>query len=255
ASKQFRLAGNIEGLEKVTVRMLLNHTSGINDPKNDQEVYYNDVKNKPVDMDALSPQRRLEKYVYGKPLWFTPGTDTRYSNSGYWLLGMIIEKVTGKEVQEAMAERIFRKLGLTNTYLEERENPELSAGYYKVSDGLMNVGIYDKADGDGDPGSGVVSTASDLIAFSEALFSGQLLSARSLQQMLRPGKLKDGKDSEYALGIELWDVDGVKGFGKNGSSIGVDANLIYFPAKKVTIVSFANRGGGTKKEFLGKILK
>jgi D-alanyl-D-alanine carboxypeptidase len=114
-----------------------------------------------------------------------------------------------------------------------------------------------KADGDGDPSSGIISTAADLFKFSERLFSGKLITKKSLQEMLQNTKLSNCQDGEceYRLDIETWNQGRVKGYGKNGSSIGYEANWIYFPEKKITVITFANKGGGTNKGFIARLLK
>ena len=64
-----------------------------------------------------------------------------------------------------------------------------------------------------------------------------------------------GGQCEYGLGIETWNQGGVKGYGKNGTSIGYEANWIYFPGKNTTVITFANKGGGTHKDFMDRVLK
>lgn len=239
---------SIPQAELITLRMLLNHTSGLVDPKNDDPAYLAFITNYPNSMDSLSVADRLYKYVYDKPLMFTPGTQTHYSNTGYWLLGLVIERTTRKPVSQVMNEMIFRPQKMNKSYYDERLNPQVSQGYHFMDSNRINVTKWDKADGDGDPSSGIISTAEDLFKFSEALFSGKLLKKQSLAEMLVTVK-------EYGLGIEDWPVGDIKGYGKNGSSIGYEANWIYLPEKKMTMILFANRGGGTKKDFVGRMVK
>jgi D-alanyl-D-alanine carboxypeptidase len=75
--------------------------------------------------------------------------------------------------------------------------------------------------------------------------------------MLQNTKFSNCQDGqcEYGLGIETWKQGGVKGYGKNGSSIGYEANWIYFPEQKTTVITFANKGGGTNKGFIARLLK
>jgi D-alanyl-D-alanine carboxypeptidase len=126
-----------------------------------------------------------------------------------------------------------------------------------VEGNLTDVTQWDKADGDGDPSSGIISTAADLYKFSESLFLGRLILKKSLREMLQPTKFPNCPNSicEYGLGIETWNQEGVVGYGKNGSSIGYEANWIYFPGKGTTVITFANKGGGTDKGFIGRVLE
>jgi D-alanyl-D-alanine carboxypeptidase len=251
------LKGLLPQAESITTRLLLNHSNGIIDPKNDDPVYVQHITNDPAKMDSLSVAQRLQQYVYSKPLLFTPGTKSHYSNSGYWLVGAIIERVTGQTMQQALQELLFTPLGLKHTYYEERENKQLAHGYFMKDGSLVDVTKWDKADGDGDPSSGIISTAADLVTFGEALFTGKLFTAASLKEMLRTTSLKGcpKRQCEYALGLETWDIGKEKGFGKNGSSIGYEANWIYLPEKQTTIVLFANKGGGSDKRFFKKLLE
>lgn len=251
------LKDKIPHSSQITIRMLLNHSSGIWDPKNDDSSYLQYITNFPEQMDSMNVDARLQKYVYGKSLFFTPGTQSRYSNTGYWLVGKIIEKVTGKSIQQVLHAIIFQPLQMKSSYYEEKPNEKLAHGYFVVEGNLTDVTQWDKADGDGDPSSGIISTASDLFKFGEALFSGNLITKKSLQEMLQNTKFSNcpGGQCEYGLGIETWNQGGVKGYGKNGTSIGYEANWIYFPGKNTTVITFANKCGGTHKEFMDRVLK
>jgi len=118
------------------------------------------------------------------------------------------------------------------------------------------VTIWDRADSDGDPSAGVISDARDLLLFGEALFTGHLVSDTSLALMKTTTSFPScGGDCGYGLGIESWHTGQNSGFGKNGSSIGVDANLIYFPEQQKTIVIFSNFGGGNDKSIIDTLLE
>jgi D-alanyl-D-alanine carboxypeptidase len=251
------LKNSIPHASQITIRMLLNHSSGIRDPKNDDSTYLLYITNFPGQVDSMTIDARLQTYVYGKPLFFIPGTQSRYSNTGYWLVGNIIEQITGRSMQEVLQAMIFQPLQMTNSYYEEKPNENVNHGYFVVGGNLTDVTPWDKADGDGDPSSGIISTAADLFKFSERLFSGKLITKKSLQEMLQNTKLSNCQDGEceYRLDIETWNQGRVKGYGKNGSSIGYEANWIYFPEKKTTVITFANKGGGTNKGFIARLLK
>lgn len=241
----------------ITLRMLLNHSSGIIDPKNDDSEYLDFITNFPDKVDSMTVDDRLKKYVYGKSLQFSPGTASHYSNSGYWLIGKIIERVSKKSMQALLVEKIFGPLKMNDSYYDERLNPKVSQGYHLMEGNLINVTKWDKADGDGDPSSGIVSTAENLFKFGESLFSGKIINKKSVQEMLQTLKLSNclDKECDYGLGTENWNIGNLKGYGKNGSSVGYEANWIYLPSEKTSIITFTNKGGGTDKNFIERIIK
>lgn len=248
--------GQIPAAEQITVRMLLNHSSGIIDPKNDDPQYLAHIQADPAAISQLSIDQKLARYVFGKPLHFAPGTAVRYSNTGYWLLGKIAELLSGQSMQQLLQQKIFTPLGMRHSYYEKRENPSVAQGYYEMGGQLLNVTVYDQADGDADPSSGIISTAMDLARFAKGFFGARLFSATTLAQMkeiLHLPSCADG-NCDYVLGFESWQLGTDSGWGMNGSSIGYEANLVYFPGKEITFIAFGNKGGGSHKVFMETIL-
>jgi D-alanyl-D-alanine carboxypeptidase len=200
--------------------------------------------------------KRLETFIYGKALKHSPGSESYYSNPGYWLLGQIIEKITGASIQENIEKRITKPLHLTSTYLIKRNNVAVARGYNFSGNRLKDVTLWDSADSDGDPSAGLISNAKDLLLFGEALFKGQLVSDSSLELMKTTTSFPSCHgDCGYGLGIETWITKEYSGYGKNGTSLGFDANLIFFPEKNITILIFSNYGGGNKKDVVDVLLK
>lgn len=249
------IAGEIPESATMTVRQLLNHSSGLKHPTEDDLQYQLTLINNPEHIASMDYKQRLRNYVFGKALVHSPGTESYYSNSGYWILGMMIEKITGKSMQQNMHEMIFLPLGLNDTYLEKRDDQNVSRGYNFSGNQLKDVTIWDRSDSDGDPAAGLVSTAHDLLVFGDALFHENLVNRSSLSEMKITTSFPScGGDCGYGLGIESWYATNYSGFGKNGSSMGVDANLIYFPDKDMTIVIFSNYGGGNRKDVIDQLL-
>lgn len=249
------LNGKIPRIEDITIRQLLNHTSGLSHPTDDNLNYRLTLLNSPDYIAGLSTRQRLEKYIYDQPLIFDPGTESYYSNPGYWILELIVERITSASLQQNLQTRIFAPLGMTNTYFEKREDSNVSRGYSYSGDKVMDVTLWDRSESDGDPSAGIISTAEDLLVFGEALFNGQLVSQSLLDQMkITTSYPSCNGDCGYGLGIESWITPQNNGFGKNGTSIGVDANLIYFPQKQVTVVIFSNYGGGNVKDIIDKLI-
>lgn len=241
--------GNIPQAGSITVRQLLNHTSGLKQPTDDDVRYQTSLINNPDDIGNMDAAERLENYIYDSELKNQPGAGCYYSNAGYWMLQLIIEKITGRSLQQNMEEIIFQPLLMHDTYLEKRDDTNVSRGYNFSGNKMMDVSQWDRADSDGDPAAGIISTAPDLLKFGEALFTNQILSEESLAEM----KITT---CDFGLGMESWVTEeGNSGYGKNGSSLGVDANLIYFPENEMAIVIFSNFGGGNYKQVIDEILE
>jgi D-alanyl-D-alanine carboxypeptidase len=250
--------GKIPETEKITVRHLLAHLSGITDPPNESMRYQTEIINNPTSMYAMSLSETLETYVYGKKLNFTPGTSYSYSNTNYWLLGIIAEEISGKSLQLLMDEMIFTPLHLNNTYLEKRDDHNVTRGYADLySNGiLMDVTLWDKAEGDGEADGGLISTAEDLYKFMEGLFGGELVSASTLEEMKKIQlPTCTSPDCEYGLGLEIWRTNAGIAYGHNGSLAGIESNVLYYENNKGIVVLYKNNGNGSDKSWLDQIMK
>lgn len=250
--------GKIPMTEQITVRHLLAHLSGIIDPPNESLRYQADIINNPTGMYTASLSEILETYVYGKKLNFTPGTNYAYSNTNYWLLGIIAEKISGKSLQALMDELIFTPLQLNHTYLEKRDDHNVTRGYADLySNGiLMDVTLWDKAEGDGEADGGLISTAEDLYTFMNGLFSGKLISESALEEMKRI-QLPTCNTSycEYGLGLEIWRTGAGIAYGHNGALVGIEANVLYYENNGAISVLYKNNGNGSDKSWLDQIIK
>lgn len=256
------IAADIPQSDRITVRQLLAHTSGIVDPPNQSLQYQTDIVNNPVRMQQASGRERLKQYVVGKALLFEPGSNYSYSNPGYWLLELIAEKVTGQKLPQLLAAKLLNPLKLTQTYLAEEAYSEIveerpARGYTITTTGkVRDVTAWDKAEGTGNAAGGMVSTAGDLHRFYTALFGGQIIVPTLLAEMQKQQLANcNGFDCEYGLGLEIWHIAGKTGYGHNGALIGIEANALYFPETKTTIVLFKNLGGGSDKSFLDNLVR
>jgi D-alanyl-D-alanine carboxypeptidase len=249
--------GNIPDASKITVRHLLAHTSGIVDPTNDDLQYQLDLLNNPHCRVQKSTDEILRRYVYGRALVFQPGDRFQYSNTNFWLLGKLIEKIRGKSLQAVLEEVIFTPFGLAHTYIDRRDDRNVIRGYndFYANGKLMDVTALDRADADGQATGGLISTANDLLKFSEAFFAGKIIRPASVQEMMTIQPVRNGVN-EYGLGLESYSSTELgMGWGHNGTLQGVDANWFYFPDKKALYVIFNNNGGGSDKSFVEKLLK
>ncbi len=252
------IIGKIPQADQITIRHLLGHLSGIVDPPNDDLQYQANIINDPIKMQHMSVDERLKKHVYRKKLKFTPGTNYSYSNTNYWLLGKIAEKIGGKDIQAIMADYIFRPLNMKDTYLESREDRNIARGYADLYNDkqLFDVSIWDRAESDGEADGGLISTATDLQKFITGLFEHRLISAVTLAEMKTiQSKSCDHPNCEYGLGLEIWRTEAGNAYGHNGGLAGIEANILYYEETGATIVLFKNNGNGSDKNFLSDLLK
>ncbi len=250
--------GKIPQADKITIRYLLAHLSGITDPPNESIRYQSDIINNPMSMYSMSLSETLQKYVYGKDLNFMPGSSYSYSNTNYWLLGDIVEHITSKSLQLLMEEMIFIPLQLTNTYIEKRDDRNVTRGYADLYGNgvLQDVSIWDKAEGDGEADGGLISTAKDLYKFMDGLFNGQLISTSTLEEMKKI-QLPTCKTPycEYGLGLEIWRTDAGTAYGHNGALVGIEANVLFYENTGGISVLYKNNGNGSDKSWLDQIMK
>lgn len=250
--------GEIPQAEKITVRHLLAHLSGIVDPPNESLRYQTDIINNPTRMYNMNLSEILDTYVYGKDLNFEPGSNYSYSNTNYWLLGDIAEHSSGKSLQLLMDELIFTPLQLNNTYIEKRDDRNVARGYADLYGNgvLLDVSLWDKAEGDGEADGGLISTAEDLYKFMEGLFGGKLVSNGTLDEMKKIQFPNCNTPyCEYGLGLEIWRTDAGTAYGHNGGLVGIEANVLYYENNGGISVLYKNNGNGSDKSWLDQIMK
>lgn len=231
----------------VTVRQLLTHTSGIKS--------YTSLKEwRPTLAEDRAPEE-LIKLFRDLPFDFEPGEKFAYNNSGYFLLGMIVEKASGLPYGDYLRKKIFEPLGLENTRVDAPglEVKGRATGYKPAPKGF----VPDDPISMTQPGAAgaMISTVGDLLAWDAALHSGKVLKQASLDEMLAPVKLKDGKESRYGFGI------GVAGEGERrviehgGGINGFASYLGRFPTRGLSVAVLVNRPGYDAKGLAMKALK
>lgn len=250
--------GEIPQADKINVRFLLAHLSGIIDPPNDNLGYQSALINNPTGFFELSTRELLRRYVYGKKLKSTPGTTHYYSNVNYWLLGLIAERSTNKSLQQLMVEYIFEPLGMTSSFVEARSDQNVARGYADLyNDGvLMDVTLWDRAEGDGQADGGLISTAEDLQIFLRGLFSGKIIPMNWVNEMKRM-QLENcsSPECEYGLGIELYRTDSGWAYGHSGALVGIESSALYYEQSGAIVVMFKNSGNSTDKSYMNALGK
>ncbi|TKJ47252.1 hypothetical protein CEE34_04685 [Candidatus Aerophobetes bacterium Ae_b3a] len=228
--------------DKITVRMLLSHTSGINNYLNSPEVGEK-ASEEWAPMDLVAEANKLG------PVAEPGGSDGFYSNTNFILLGLIIEKVTDNSWSEEVKSRIIESLGLRNTAYVDEEGTlvGVSGGYVKTEDGYQNLlGAYHPSVGWS--AGAITSTVSDLITYASALFKGDLfISRETLEEMLQPLASQDfggGQLADLGLGLMRIQTQGMTIWGHPGDIPGYAAFMGYDPDTGTTLAATVNTLGG-----------
>jgi CubicO group peptidase (beta-lactamase class C family) len=214
--------------DKITIFHLLTHTSGI-----PNFTSFPDYRSQ--EPFAATPETLVARFR-DKPLDFQPGEKWSYSNSGYVLLGYLLEKASGESYEKFLQENIFGPLGMKDSGYDSNSAiiPRRAAGYAPGKKGPENAGFIHMSI----PFSAgaLYSTTEDLLRWEQGLFGGKLLSAASLAKMTTPFK------EDYACGVAVHTVSGHKVIDHGGGIEGFHTFLAYYPEDKLTVVSLANLG-------------
>jgi CubicO group peptidase (beta-lactamase class C family) len=222
---------------KITILHLLNHTSGLRDYLTLMDLAGINTDSVTTDEDALQIITRQ------KALNFAPGSDWLYSNTGFFLLSIIVKRVSGKTLREFSAENIFSLLGMTHTQFRDDHtaliaNRALAYDPKELKDGYtLNVSYFEQT------GDGAVHTSvEDLLKWDENFYSGQVGGRDFLAEIQEPGKLNSGKVLDYAKGLFLADYRGLHTVSHGGSWGGYRAELLRFPDQHFSVACLCNRG-------------
>lgn len=220
----------------VAVRQLLNHTSGIKD--------YTGVSRWLRLMALPLPHDSMFALFRDEPMDFAPGTAWRYDNSGYYLLGVIIEKASGQKYAEYLGHRLFGPLGLKATrYCTSRSIvPNRAPGYSAGPDGFTNAAPInvDQAFAAG----ALCSTASDLLAWTRALEAGHAVKPDSYRLMTTPLPLPGGQPQTYGFGLGVGNLSGHRMISHNGGINGFNAYLASYPDDSLIVAVLVNVEAG-----------
>jgi len=217
----------------VTMRQLLNHTSGIPD--------YEEIRTYDVYRFRLTPQEVIQ-IAHSRPMDFAPGTGWYYSNTGYFLASMIVERIEGRPLGQVLESRIFAPLGMTQTGMADPESiiHNRAAGYWVNKAGeLINRNPTETSSTLG--AGGLLSTARDLARWDAALYGDALLSESSRNTMWTSALLPGGEDTEYALGWRVTPYNGLRSQNHSGQVAGFVANFARFPDQEAAVIVFMNR--------------
>lgn len=217
---------------QITIEHLLSHTSGIKS--------LTSLENWSALMRTDMSVTELIDLFKDEPLEFKPGERWKYSNSGYILLGAIIEQASGMSYQDFIQKRIFDPLEMKNSYYGSHKKiiPNRVSGYRKGKNGFMNADFISMSHLYA--AGSLLSTADDLAKWNRAIRSGELISKKTWQKMVTPVKINNGETTQYGYG---WGLFGLKGQPVNAHSGGINGFstfALYLPNEDVFIAVLSN---------------
>jgi CubicO group peptidase (beta-lactamase class C family) len=217
----------------ITIYHLLTHTSGLPNYTEDAALMDYDLK-APLSIDGII--HRISKH----PMRNSTGQEFSYSNTGYVLLGKIIEVVSGKSYQKFIDDEIFQKLDMQNSYYGGRQIIQNRASGYGASRS-GHIANAEHVDMSWPYSAGaLLSTVEDLNKWFSALRNGTLISQESYKTMTTPGKLNSGRTVDYGFGLDLEQVLGANAVSHGGAINGFTANLHYLIEYDLFVVALSN---------------
>ncbi len=232
--------------QPVTVRNLLNHTSGLGE--------YSDLSR--FDLRRDTTYAAFLKGLYTLPSDFAPGEKWAYCNTNYALLGYVIEKASGKFYGDFLQARVFKPLGMTQTRIISERDLVMNraAGYERTQSGAWKnqayVGATYNTLGDG----GLYTTVLDMAKWDAALYGDRLLSATSRTEMWTPAPLKSGTTAPYGFGWALGKTaQGKRIVEHSGAWQGFTASITRYLDDKVTVIALCNTAGANPVRIAHKV--
>jgi CubicO group peptidase (beta-lactamase class C family) len=221
--------------KKITILNLLNHTSGLRDYLTLMDLAGINIDSVTTDEDALEIVTRQ------KALNFDPGSEFLYSNTGFFLLSVIVKRVSGRTLREFAADNIFGPLGMAHTQYRD-DHTALIANRAMAYDWnekkrsfVLNVSYFEQT------GDGAVHTSvEDLMRWDENFYSGRVGGSPFLAEIQDPGKLNNGKTLDYAKGLMVGNYRGLRTVMHGGAWGGYRAQLLRFPEQHFSVVCLCN---------------
>ena len=220
----------------VTLRHLLGHTSGIVDLTEMPE-----LRDMRLMRNTTATRDDVYNVISRYPFQFPTGTMEIYSNSGFWLLGLIIENASGMTYVDYIEKKIFEPLGMTRSmYCNNSENVPRRAYGYGMRNGItrrapeiVHTGTY--------AAGALCSTAEDMITWLQALHGGKVLSPKSYAEMIVPSTLNDGTPLRYSMGLTVGeDSRGLRYIGHDGGGFGFSSQAWWYRDAQLAVVVLTN---------------
>ncbi|HEY9229352.1 MAG TPA: serine hydrolase domain-containing protein [Gemmatimonadaceae bacterium] len=230
---------------KVTLRRLLDHTSGIKGLTEMPEFGI-------LATNSRFPRDSAYALIKRYPFEFPTGEAQIYNNSAFWLLGLVVEKASGMTYEDYVEKKLFAPLGMKRSmYCNSAENVERRAHGYSVQNGVVrraptNVHTWPFSAGS------LCSTAGDLVTWVKALHGGKVLSQKSYAEMTTPSKLNDGTPLRYNMGLAIdKDARGLNYIGHGGSITGFVSEAGWYPDAQAAVIVLFNSNGNMDPHAVG----
>lgn len=217
----------------ITLEHLLSHTSGLPNIT-DQPAWQSTIR------EALTLEQQLA-FINDRPALFAPGTDWAYSNTGYRLLGEVIERASGQSYAAYVQERIFKPAGMTHSAFDvaRRVTPRRAAGYTVDSDGAVaNADFASMAQPHG--AGALMANVDDLRKWNDALAAGKLLGRELLQRAHTAVRLADGRDTSCGFGWHVSFTAGHRTLEHSGGTYGFNTHALSLPDAGLYVVALFN---------------
>ncbi len=221
-----------ENWKNITIEHLLTHSSGLTS-------YTTSSEWEKITKEDIKPEQIVE-IIKKDSLLFPPGDHLYYSNSGYFLLGVIIEKITGQRYGDFINKNIFIPLGMNNSYFGSHS--EVISGRvkgYKKNDGVFKNADYISMSSPFSAG-GLLSSVDDLAVFNEALHSGKLISKKNVEKMTTPYKPKVSGPPIVGYGCEIIPFKELTMIRMQGSINGFESQMLYIPDDQIFVAVLQN---------------
>ncbi len=252
--------GRLPNADKITLRMLLTHSAGLMDHVNQNG--FADAIAKMIasgDRDAyFKPEEMIEFILDKKPL-YEPGKGYAYTDTGYLVVGLLIEEVAGKAYYDLLKERVLDPLALNLTVpTNTRHIPGLTPGYTKKENPF---GLPEELFLDGEirinpasewTGGGLATNSKDLVRWAKALYEEKALPKPYLTELVDSGFKKDEK-GHYGLGVFVRDTPQGVTYGHSGWFPGYNASMTYYADRKVAVAIQINRDFDNKPEYVTEL--
>jgi len=214
----------------ISIHHLLTHTSGIKS--------YSSMDSWRSETKDFEPNELID-YFKKEPMDFAPGENYSYNNSGYSILGYIIEKISGQTYGEFVETNIFNPLGMQSShYISDSKIIKKRAAGYQKKENCVNVRYssptYPYAAG------GLMSTVEDLFIWNRAICSNKLITQESIDLAFTNYQLNNGKNINYGYGWEINEISGSRSVEHNGGFLGFITNSIYLPNEDLFVAVYSN---------------
>lgn len=237
----------------ITIAMLLHHTSGLGDFLSLFSLAGTEH------FDKLDPPTTLAMIVRQKGLQFPPGTQYRYSNTGYFLLAQIVSRISGKTFPQFVHDRILAPLGMKDSYMRNGANPpesKVAHGYVPESSSYVIRDTYPGFGGSG----GLMTSIRDLQKFDRDFQVGHKIWSDPVRKtMLTPGRFNNGEPVAtdgmmYAAGLQVGTKRGLEWVSHSGSAAAFRSEYVRLPTKQLGIAVLCNRGDATPGTYVEKVI-